>query len=59
MVELLVSHYLVATYTPAHPLLGLMLAYLLATTSITHYINDVMLGGGLFEWLRHLVPIMW
>jgi hypothetical protein len=22
MVELLVSHYLVATYTPAHPLLG-------------------------------------
>jgi hypothetical protein len=25
------SHYLVATYTPTHPLLGYMLAYLLTT----------------------------
>ena len=48
MVELLVSHYLVATCTLAHPLLGEMLAYLLATTSTTHYICDVMLGGGLY-----------
>ena len=48
MVELLVSHYLVTTYTPAHPLLGYMLAYLLATTSTMHYICDVMLGGGLY-----------
>ena len=48
MVELLMSHYLVATYTPAHPLLGLMLTYLLASSSTTHYIYDVMLGGGLF-----------
>ena len=48
MVELFVSNYLVATYTPAHPLLGWTLAYLLATTSTTHYICDVMLGGGLY-----------
>ena len=48
MVELLVSHYLVATYTLAHPLLGYTFAYLLATASTTHYIYDVMLGGGLF-----------
>ena len=42
MVELLVSHYLVATDTVAHPLLGWTLAYLLATTSTIHYIYDVM-----------------
>ena len=43
MVELLVSHYLVTTYTPTHPLLGQMLAYLLAIASTTHYICDVCL----------------
>ena len=48
MVELLVNHYLVATYTPTHLLLGWTLAYLLATASTMHYICDVMLGGGLF-----------
>ena len=48
MVDLLVSHYLVATYTPTHPLLGKTLTYLLATASTTYYICDVMLGGGLF-----------
>ena len=47
MVEFLVSHYLVATYTPAHPLLGKTLAYLLAIASTMHYICDVMLGGEL------------
>ena len=48
MVELLVSQYLIATYTPTHPLLGKTLAYLLDTASTMHYICDVMLGGGLF-----------
>ena len=48
MVELLVSHYLVATYTLAHPWIGYMLAYLLPTSSTMHYICDVMLGGALF-----------
>ena len=48
MVELLVSHYLVAIYTPALPLLGQTLAYLLSTSSTMHYICDVMLGGGLY-----------
>ena len=48
MVELLVSHYLVATYTSTHPFLGEMLAYLLATASTMHYICDMMLSGGLF-----------
>jgi hypothetical protein len=44
MVELLVSHYLDATYTPAHLLLRKMLA-LLTTASTMHYIYDVMHGG--------------
>ena len=48
MVELVESHYLDATFTPTHPLLGLMLAYYLQLASTTHYIYDVMLGGGLF-----------
>ena len=48
MVELLVSHYLVATYTPSHPLLGHTLAYFLTIAYTTHYICDVMLGGGLY-----------
>ena len=48
MVELLESHYLDTTFTPAHPLLGWTLAYYLLIASTTHYICDVMLGGGLF-----------
>jgi len=46
--RLLVSLYLVATYTLAHPLIGQTPTYLLATASSMHYIYDVMLGGGLF-----------
>ena len=42
MVEFLVSHCLVTTYTPAHLLLGWTLAYLLATASTMHYICDVI-----------------
>ena len=48
VIELLVSHYLVATYTPSHPLLGHTLAYFLTIAYTTHYICDVMLGGGLY-----------
>jgi hypothetical protein len=48
MVELHVSLYLDATFTPAHPLIGKMLAYYILLASTTHYICDVMVGGGLF-----------
>ena len=48
MVELLVSHYLVVTYTLAHAV-SLDTRLLLTCYYFTmHYICDVMLGGGLF-----------
>jgi len=47
MVEMLVIHYLVATYNPRTPAVRLDASILLATASTTHCICDVMHYGGL------------
>jgi len=47
MVELLVCHYLVVTYTPCTFDVRLDACILLATASTMHYIYDMMLGQGL------------
>jgi len=47
MVEMLVSHCLIATYNPRTPAVRLEVYTLLATVSSTHYICDVMHCGGL------------
>ena len=47
MVEMLVSHCLVATYNPRTPAVRLDACILLAIASTTHYICDVMHCGGL------------
>jgi len=44
---MLVSHCLVASYNPRTPVVRLDACILLATTSTTHYICDVMHYGGL------------
>jgi hypothetical protein len=48
MVEMLVSLYLVATYSPCTPTVRLDAHLLVTTFSTTHYICDVMHGGSLF-----------
>jgi hypothetical protein len=53
--RLLVSHYLVATYSPAHSLLGQTLAYYLLLYSYSHYICDVMLVSERRNKIRHEV----
>ena len=47
MVEMLVSHCLVATYNPHTPAVRLDACILLATASTTHYICNVIHCGGL------------
>jgi hypothetical protein len=48
MVEMLMSLYLVVTYSPCTPAVRLDARLLLTTFSTMHYIYDVMHGGWLF-----------
>jgi hypothetical protein len=57
MVEMLVSLYLVTTYSPCTPVVRLDARLLVTTFSTMHYICDVIHGGSLIcEWIRHVVP---
>jgi hypothetical protein len=55
--RLLVSHYLVVAYSPAHPLLGQTLTYYVLLYSYSHYICDVMLASERRNEIRHEVTI--